>query len=496
MEKAQYFLSVLGAWIKRTFSEIVSAPGIIWKWSEQSQKNRWIALLGAAAATAMLLAVIVYYIRIIIRKKRETPFTFFFVLALLCAALWFSQDQILKYQVPDTELITVDGEEISVYSQYSLAPGRIMDPDHPNYMNPQWNIADDTISWQIDDDLILQLTGLQSLSSELSYTVTSMEHEGHHCITLNCTTNITLHDCLQTLSADLQIFVFPGRTITEEPWYLESGVDIRAESIFELQGNYGLDGSFWYTTPLTDYHILEKESDRVVFIAYYDTYMKNAICVAQQMGSNLVVGVSRAFANQLDDSSNGSTHCSYDPLEDTDAREFLLEPLTRLFDGRVRLIYDSSGKLDDQILPEKIVGYPVPLCDCEVFILPCSKLVEMRAARYDISIQTYGPLEIRYIGTGPDGQEHFYSLVNGSSVYCNPVADEQIAMLNEWNDAYLDGKASPDTALTELIGIPAIPYEEGWLLKTASYHGGTSEYYYLSVIDELLPNAVANGGGP
>ena len=479
MEKLPDLLSLAIAWIKRIASELVSAPGVILEWSALSIRNRLIAIGGCAIALLVFVSVIVYYINCFRARRRETPFTFVFIVLLMCATLWFARFEILRYRIPVAETVSISGQEVVVSGQYSLAPGYIMNSNHPEFMTPGWNMVDDTITWRVEKDLILQLTGLRSLSSDLSFVVTSMEHEGHPCVKLDCTQSTSS----RTLMADLELYVFPGRQMAEEPWYRESGSVFRAESVFEGQTLVDFDGSVSYFGPETDYLILENEGDRVSFVATYENRIVNALCIARQMGPDLVVGVAYASVN----SHSGEPSTSYDPLHYPEARDFLFEPLNNLFDGGVRLLRDPTGELAGRILPGKIVSYPVPLSDAKVFTLPCSELLEMREAHYDHATQSFTPLEIRYIGKDPYGQERVYSLLNGSSVFCNPVTDEQISMLREWGEAYQQGKGSPDAALSEWIGIPAVPYQDGWLMRVAKYDVSVFEYYYLSVPEEGAP---------
>ena len=484
MEKIRSFLPVAVEWIKRTFAEIVSAPGIIWKWGDVSAKNRAIVVLGFSLAAIIFLAMIIYYIRIIAAKKRETPFTFFFISALICTGLWFARDTILKYQLPEAETVQAGGEDVLVYDRYSLAPGFSPLGEESSYMEPQWRIVDDIVTWRLDEGTILQLSGLRSLCAEHRYVLSAMEHDPQHFVKLSLRENGKYQDLNQTLSAFLELYIIPDRTLADEPWYLESGSSVRADSVFELY-EYEFEGKTLYGAHEAEYRILENDGERIVFVADYGMYSQNALCVARQMGPDLVVGVSYAYASRWVEGASSADMHPFDPLEDPEEMSFLSEALTSLFDGRIRLIRDPSEALAERILPARIVSYPVPNCKTGDFVIPCRELLEMRESHYDESIQAFGPQELRFVGPGPDGREHLYSLVNGSSVYCNPTADEQIAMLEEWDAAYTAGVRSPDDGFSAYIGIKAVPYEDGWLLKVGEFFGEKPEYYYLSVVEEL-----------
>ncbi len=468
-------------WLGRRFSEIVSAPGVIWQWAAQSAKNRAIVLLASSAAAVVLLAVLIKCIRGIAKKKFGGLISLVLVMALICGGLWFFSDRILMFRLPEAETLQADGEEYLVYDRYSLAPGFAPLGESSSYMDPAWRIVDDVVTWRIDRHLILQLSALRSLNSEHLYVLTALEHEPT-VVKLYHQQNGKYENLNQTLCASLELYVIPGRNLADQSWYLESGSSIRAESVFETD-TVEVDGSVLSLSPETDYCILQNDGDSIVFIADYLRYDRTALCMARQMGPDLVVGVSYASASRWEEGASSAEQHPFNPLQDPEEHAFLLESLSNLFNGRIRLIRDPSEELADRILPDHILAYPVSNCSTEQFSLPCRELLEMRDAHYDETIDAYGPLEIRFIGEGPDGKEHVYSLVNGSSVYCNPTADEQVAMLESWDAAYTAGSNASDKEFSRFIGIPAVPYEGGWLIKAALFHGTLPEYYYLSVAD-------------
>ncbi len=491
MDKILRFLSGVGVWIKRTFSELVSAPGIIWKWSEASTRNRLIALGGAVIAAAMLFTIIHYYIRMFKSKRRESPFALVFILAVICGGMWFARHEIVRYQMPEAESVRVEGDDLLIYDRYSLAPGFIPLQDSEDFMTPSWRIVDDTVTWRLDERRILQLTGLQSLSAERDYALVSMEHGSRHSVSLNHQKTGPYEKWQQTLDADLWLFIFPDRQLTGEPWYLESGSEIRAESIFEIEELWSSD-SVSFAVPETDYKILENDGERVVFLAFHSGKWLNVVGIARQMGPDLVVGISYATANRWIDGADSGNHHVFDPLTDPEEREVLYEPLAALFDGRIRLIRDPSEELAAQLLPDRIVSYPIPLCDCPSFTIPLRELVEMNQPHYDYPTNGYTAEKLLFIGEGPDGQAQPYSLVNGASVRCNSATDEQLATLIAWDEAYQKGKSSPDDVISDWIGVPAVPFEGGWLMRTGSYFGGYPEYYYLTAADESAPAEAEN----
>ena len=83
MEKAEQYLSIALEWIKRTYSEIISAPGIIWSWGQEAVINRAIVMAAAIITAVVVLIAVISFISKLAHKKRPSIFGFLFLLALI-----------------------------------------------------------------------------------------------------------------------------------------------------------------------------------------------------------------------------------------------------------------------------------------------------------------------------------------------------------------------------------------------------------------------------
>lgn len=52
--------------------------------------------------------------------------------------------------------------------QYSLARG-VLETEPANFVTPSWFFVDDTLSFKVADDRVVQLTGLQSFMKDRAY---------------------------------------------------------------------------------------------------------------------------------------------------------------------------------------------------------------------------------------------------------------------------------------------------------------------------------------
>ncbi|MBR0352420.1 MAG: hypothetical protein IJH53_04370 [Oscillospiraceae bacterium] len=477
MDDVSAFFTAIPGWIRERIADIKAAPALIWSWSESNVLYRIGFLAAAAVFAALLIYVIISDILAIFGKRKYAPFMLTALVLLICGLLCVAGNTIRSYQVPETETVQIDGGEAQSYGQYSLAS---MD----SVGSPAWRLVDDTVTWRIEDDLILQLTGLRDVCAESRYELCAMEHEAHHCLTMESMSNSYDGQKGQTTTADIELYIFPKTQMADEPWYLQSGESIRAESVFEIQQGFDPDGNSELFVPETDYTIYENNGDSVVFSVYYDSRAYFAMCYARQFGSDLVLGVSYAFSNCWDDSSGFQEHYIFDPVLSQEDRDFLTGPLNILFDGRINLYRGLSDEEEELLLPDRIVNYPTGIMTSRDFSFPCTELTEMRAARWNINWDTntdeWGPTEILFTGEGPDGKDHAYSLINCGSLYCNPISDRYKELLDAWNQAYIDGAGKPDAEMTGWLGAPAVPYDGGWLIRVTE-SGGTVQYYYLSM---------------
>ena len=484
MGKAEAYLSVALEWIKRTWSEIVSAPGIIWSWGQEAEINRAIVMAAAIITGVVVLIAVISFISRLVRKKRPSLFGFLFFLALLCAGLWFARAYVLSISMPEAETVSAGDTEAYAYECYSLAPGYSTLGGMSSELTPDWRIVDDTVTWRLDGTRILQLTGLRSLSAGHDYAVTSMKHGRPDAVKLGFSDiGVYEKNIKQYLTADLEIYIFPDRELAGEEWTRESGSVFQADSVFEHQ-EFESNGMSVTYTPETEYRILDNSGDRVDFLINYTAKGRYAVCTACQIGPDLVVGVSNAYANRWIDNSDYNEYHDYDPVNVQEDRLFLSEPLNNLFNGNVKVMNDVSEETAEKILPGVIRGYPVPGCSTEVFSLSCLELLEMREAVYDDKTQSFSLQELIFTREDPDGRVRKYSLANSGGIFYWTSTDQQKADYEQMAAVYEKGDALKDEALSKEIGTKAVKYNGGWLIRAGKCYSTQLHLYYLTEIEE------------
>lgn len=490
IETVKGWFAMIWAWIRLRFQEIGEAPQLLLGWAQRSTLNLVFVAAGALLLAAGLAAIIVSYIKAIRRKKRETPFALVVYLLVCCAVLWFSRLFLLGYHQPVAETVKTGGEEAVLYDQYSLRGGK-QEENAFGTVSPDWSLADDTVTWRIDEMRILQLSGLKSLSVRKSYNLRLLLHEPQHRVLMECFLSTTDQNRITRESSWLQVFVFPNMQLSKQPWYLETGESVTAESIAE----YDVLSLFGKTTmePVqTEYTVLEKEDDALLFVMnYYATYpayeQYPALAYARQIGPDVVMGLSYGDSKRY--LSNGPLDVQkfYDPLGEAEDLIYLQEPLMNLFDG-IRLFRGLSAAEEKKLLPSVISNYPASIKSINLFSIPCLELVDMTSLFASIPEDGYTNASvIRFKAVGPDGEEHLYSLANGADVYQYRAAGSNFKGFGRWETLYKEGKKDPDPEMTAWIGAPVVPVEGGWLIKAGRFDEDANtrplQFYYLTIVE-------------
>lgn len=102
----------------------------------------------------------------------------------------------------------------------------------------------------------------------------------------------------------------------------------------------------------------------------------------------------------------------------------------------------------------------------EMFAIPCDRITELQSEK------------LVFLGKTPDGESVQYTLYNGAEIisrmadpngwdemtYILGGLDTPAMLIRQWREAWEAGKDAPDADMTALLGITAVPYEDGWLI--------------------------------
>lgn len=450
--------------VRKVWAELLAAPQLLWRWSAGNTLYRVIVLAAAALAAALLVYILVSLFRA--KKKGGTIFALLVLLAVTGAGLWAAQNQVGRLLIPEAATVRVGGEGYLATEQYSLARG-VYYSDGGSYVEPNWSLADDTVTWKVNERLAVQLTGLQSLTGNRRIRLRRLSHEGDWgLIGLDHSFGHTGDGVGENVFGAIEVYILPGQQLAEQSWYAPAGEVTQGPDLKQPE------------FPLT-YTILENDGDSVLFtLAHTALDPSDTLGLARQFGPDLVICLNEAFSNRwATDGAGWQESRQYDPLTNAEERAYLAEPLQALLGGSLRLIQDQPEDAVASLLPQRITAYPVNITDgLTGFTLPCRELLEMRGSVFE-------DYTLRWIGAGPDGGDMLYTIVNSGGWYCNPTTAAQQKTVDAWDEAYLAGLSSPDAEMTAFLGQKAVPYQGGWLLNMGDSVGKTMherQYYYLT----------------
>lgn len=278
------------------------------------------------------------------------------------------------------------------------------------------------------------------------------------------------------------MFVYPDVQLANEEWYLESGEKGEAETSHFGSIFIEADGSWHKMSEQSEFEILENDGERITAIIKPLWTDRVVICMAQQMGEDLVLACSDGVGRITDDHGT-SKDKALSPDMDLDDRAFLLEPLTALFDGRIRLLQGLSKEQMTQILPDRIADYPVGFSlNKKHFSIPCSELLSVGMEDLPWLDDYYAPA-IRFKGSGPDGKGYVYSLYNGGETHKNNAVGYVEPLSYDLNRAYRDEEAAVDSVMSDFIGAKAVEYQDGWLILVGNIdpNGKEKQLYFLTM---------------
>ena len=463
-------LQAILKWFSQFFKGVAAAPQIIWQWSAGNTLRRAIVIAASVLIAVSLAAAVVSTIRTAIKKKKFDCFAIVFLLILYSAALWFAQGQIASRMPPESETIRMNGTDVVVSGQYSLARGTI-DTRYGMSVDPIWFFADDVFSYRVGDDAVIQLPGMLSVG-EMTFHWDRVFRKTDYAI-LEANGSYSENNGERT-SVFLKFLYYPNVQMSEEGWFLEAGETAEIETSHlgdTMTVNYTVD-------------ILENSGDRVIVLARSPGTEEEQVCLAQQEGPDLLVAVVSSQKSTFDE--NGQNHEEdYSLLSDKERRDPLVKLLVDLFDGKVRLFHDLTEDQLKMILPDRITDYPIGFSmSTSRFSIPCRDLLEMSwvwfpwNARYSTSV-------IRFVGAGPDGKDYQYSLYNFDLINVNAieVTEKDWEFMDSFDAAYRDTQATSDPVMSEFIGVKAVNYHNGWLILMGNddSNGRYKQYYYLSM---------------
>lgn len=157
----------------------------------------------------------------------------------------------------------------------------------------------------------------------------------------------------------------------------------------------------------------------------------------------------------------------------------------------IQVLFEDASPADPQVqeymsaLLEELAAYlpkEVKLVggveNNEMFAIPCDRITELQSEK------------LVFLGKTPDGESVRYTLYNGAEIisrmadpngwdemtYILGGLDTPAMLIRQWREAWEAGKDAPDADMTALLGITAVPYEDGWLID----RGGCTYFNNLS----------------
>ena len=476
-------LRLLWEKLQLLFERAWDAPQILRAWSEgRASLGDKIALVAMLVLLVAAVAWVVRFFKAGFFKKLGMLASLALVMAAAALVLWFLDTGEESAAPTPPPVIQTDGGEAAVSAaptallpeatprparragQYSLARGT-EDPfsDHVSYM---WSLRDDAVVWQMDDDLVLELSGLHSLPGGPFAVEELVRYEDKAHLTLRRVSGSGTESARSYEELVLELTVSPDAKIRRQLWYAEAA-------------------SYVSTGEQEGYSILRNDGSEVLFLQRsLDRTNENGdavlgLCLGRQLGDDVVLVTARSYA--YDEEEGHRTYTNLNPGEDEELKERLLSLDKAVFDGRLRLVRGLSEHALAALLPGSLCD--LPLRDASGvggFSLPCTRLLELRRS------EAYGAI-LRFTAEGPDGGEAVYSLISGAALYTDVRMDRYFT----WREAYEKNGAEPDPDMSAFVGCPAVAADGGWIIDVGGFYNAsldaTLENYYFLSYEYLTP---------
>ena len=326
---------------------------------------------------------------------------------------------------PAAAVTDESGETILYSDSYYVDTGYRI----PDYNNRHFSLCGEVVSFPMGEGTILQFLNLDDVKGQ-TYPIGSIwEDRG-------------LHFMLHSFCAlpELGLSSLSGRTIDVE---YRSDIDFaRVKDGLQVgETQVQNDGVPFETLDIGDQYIVRLET-------YTDGTQALRRILPAEKG---VLFIGRYF----EDASPA----------DPQVQEYMRALLEELAAEHINVISGLSEEEMAAYLPKevKLVG---GVENNEMFAIPCDRIAELESER------------LVFLGKTPDGESVQYTLYNGAEIIsrmADPNGWDEVAytlggldtpamLIRQWREAWKAGKDAPDADMTALLGITAVPYEDGWLI--------------------------------
>lgn len=318
-----------------------------------------------------------------------------------------------------------NGDTISYSASYYVDTGYRIS----NYNNRHFSLCGDVISFPLEEGAILQFLNLDDIKGQFYPVRGVWEDEGQHFWLFSFCTLPELG--LSSLSArKIDVIYRDDIDFSSEKERVQIG-----ETMVQ-------DDGFSFT-------VLDVNDQRIVRL---DTFPNGEQALEYMLlleKDVLILQVSFEDASPTD----------------PQVQEYMIALLEELAADHIKVIRDLSEEELAAYLPKeiKLLG---GIEQNEMFAVPCDRVTELQDEK------------IIFLGKTPDGESVQYTLYNGAEIIASmgdPSGWDNVAyilgnldtpalLIRQWREAWEAGKSAQDAAMTELLGITAVPYEDGWLI--------------------------------
>ena len=342
----------------------------------------------------------------------------------------------------ETETVVIGAEDGSSVSVEYLPTVRVgLRPESAGW--PQMRLLDTSATVSYGGS-ILQLTGLDNVGG-YSYTVHSIDDRGDCCeIQMESVRGGMVDNRLDSASVMLRILA-EGE---ENPWecfglpYAPAGEIVHQKD----------ENSDWHRDCL----ILEQTEDTLCFVADEGRIDRGVpvtflICIRLYDGYFLEARAEHTLLNV------GTGYLSEtDPYRDEALREPLREVAEDLLRGAT-VILQPTPEDAAKLLPQNMELWNgnKNISKEPLLTLPCSEILQLGYGDGQRSI-------LRFRSVDASGAPVIFTMTHITRMQFDEI---ETAQTNAWMEAYKANKKSPDPAMSEYLGVDAVPVDGGWVLN-------------------------------